>query len=97
MEAEYVALAETLREAAWLRGLLTEIGLEQAKLKPLRIFEDNQSTIKLATNHANSNRTKHIDVRNYYCRQEQTWVTSRLNMCLLILKSSRGSLNLWVR
>jgi len=69
-EAEYAALAETLREAAWLRSLLTEIGLDQARLKPLPVFEDNQSAIKLATNHANSNRTKHIDVRNHYCRQE---------------------------
>ena len=69
-EAEYAALAAALREAAWLRCLLTEIGIEQAKVRPLPIFEDNQSAIKLATNHANSNRTKHIDVRNHYCRQE---------------------------
>ena len=70
-EAEYAALSETLREAAWLRSLLTEIGIEQTKLRPLPIFEDNQSAIKLAVNHANSNRTKHIDVHNHYCRQER--------------------------
>ena len=69
-EAEYAALSETLREAAWLRSLLTEIGFDEAQLIPLPIFEDNQSAIKLATNHANSNRTKHIDVRNHFCRQE---------------------------
>jgi hypothetical protein len=71
-EAEYTALTEALREAAWLRGLLSELGFDKASLQPLLIFEDNQSTIQLATNHANSNRTKHIDVRNHYCRQEYT-------------------------
>jgi hypothetical protein len=69
-EAEYVALTETFREAAWLRGLLTELGFEKSSLEPLLVLEDNQSTIQLTTNHANSNRTKHVDVRNHYCRQE---------------------------
>jgi len=69
-EAEYAALAEALREASRLRGLLTELGFDKSALEPLLILEDNQSTIHLATNHANSNRTKHVDVRNHYCRQE---------------------------
>lgn len=69
-EAEYVALAEAFREAAWLRGLLTELGFDKSSLEPLLVLEDNQSTIRLTTNHANSNRTKHVDVRNHYCRQE---------------------------
>jgi transposase InsO family protein len=69
-EAEYVALAEAFREAAWLRGLLTELGFDKSSLEPLLVLEDNQSTIHLTTNHANSNRTKHVDVRNHYCRQE---------------------------
>ena len=65
-----MALAEALREAAWLRGLLTELGINKSSLEHMLILEDNQSTIQLTTNHANSNRTKHVDVRNYYCRQE---------------------------
>jgi hypothetical protein len=69
-EAEYVALTEALQEAAWLRGLLVELGFERSSLEPMPISEDNQSTINLSTNQANSNRTKHIDVRYHYCRQE---------------------------
>ena len=69
-EAEYVALSESLREATWLRGLLQELGFDQSVFCPIPIYEDNQSTINLAVNHANSSRSKHIDVRNHYCRQE---------------------------
>jgi hypothetical protein len=68
-EAEYAALAENLREAAWLQSLLAEIGLEQAKLKPLRIFEDSQPAIKLTINQASSNRTKQMDSLNLWVRR----------------------------
>jgi hypothetical protein len=67
-EAEYTALTETAREAASLRQLLTELGL--AVPLPIVIFEDNTTTISLASNHTNHKRSKHIDIRNHYCREQ---------------------------
>jgi len=69
-EAEYSALFECLKDARWFRGLLIELGFDSSDVEPLLVLEDNQSTIALTKNHANSNRTKHVDVRNHYCRQE---------------------------
>ena len=67
-EAEYAALTEAIREALWIRSLMLETGLfsEQA----ITIHEDNQSAIALSKNHSNSTRSKHIDVRNYFCREQ---------------------------
>ena len=69
-ESEYAALVEAIKEANWIVGFLTEVGYDEKLLRPVSIREDNQSTIALTVNHKNSARTKHIDVRNHYCRQE---------------------------
>lgn len=66
-EAEYIALTDSFKEAQWLQHLLQEV-FSSPQL-PTVIFEDNQSTIKLARNKAHSNRTKHIDVRYHYVRE----------------------------
>ncbi|HEY5744748.1 MAG TPA: reverse transcriptase domain-containing protein [Chryseolinea sp.] len=70
-EAEYAALTEAAREANWLQQLLTELGFSFPALKPMLIYEDNTSTISLATNHSNHKRSKHVDVKNHYCREQQ--------------------------
>jgi hypothetical protein len=67
-EAEYAALAEAAREAASIRQFLTELGVTAPT--PIVIFEDNTTTISLANNHTNHKRSKHIDIRNHYCREQ---------------------------
>ncbi|GJR12854.1 retrovirus-related pol polyprotein from transposon TNT 1-94 [Tanacetum coccineum] len=47
MEAEYVAAAQTSKEAVWLKMLLEELGHEQDNIT---LFCDNQSTLYLARN-----------------------------------------------
>ena len=69
-EAEYAALTEAVRESNSIRQLLTELGV--AVSQPIPILEDNISTISLANNHANHKRSKHIDLRNHYCREQAT-------------------------
>lgn len=69
-EAEYAALTEAVRESNSIRQLLTELGV--AISQPIPILEDNISTISLANNHANHKRSKHIDLRNHYCREQAT-------------------------
>ena len=65
-EAEYVALTATAKEAVWLQKLTSELGHEVQR--PLPLFVDNQSAIKLAHNPEFHNRSKHIDVKYHFTR-----------------------------
>lgn len=65
-EAEYIALAEAVKEALWIRKLQAEMFPKISS--PTTIFEDNQSTINLAENPIHTNRSKHIDVRFHATR-----------------------------
>ncbi|CAF2066949.1 unnamed protein product [Rotaria magnacalcarata] len=67
-EAEYIALAHATKEAIWLRKLLKDLGQEQ--IGPTTIYEDNQSTIAIANNTINHQRTKHIDVQFHFIRDK---------------------------
>jgi hypothetical protein len=65
-EAEYIALDAAAREGIWLKRMLQELRLPLTG--PLLIYEDNQSTIKLAKNPVNHSRTKHIAVIHHATR-----------------------------
>lgn len=66
-EAEYIALALGVREALWLRSFLLELDIE---CSPVNIGVDNQSAIKLAQVQQLHSRTKHIDVKVHFVRDE---------------------------
>ena len=65
-EAEYVALAECVRDVIWLRSFLHELGYTQ--LHPTPIYQDNKSCIAIAENTGNTERTKHIDIRHHFLK-----------------------------
>ena len=67
-EAEYMALAAATQEALWLRVLLKEMGFEQTDATVIK--EDNQSCIALAKNPNKHQRTKHIDIRYHFVREQ---------------------------
>jgi transposase InsO family protein len=67
-QAEYQALSMATREAIWLRELLSDLGFPQEN-QPTIIHQDNQSTISLARNPIQHNRTKHIDIAHHYVRE----------------------------
>ena len=62
-EAEYMAMCEGVKEAIYLKGILTEIK-KNPKL-PIIIFEDNNS----AMNPVHHKRTTHIDIRYHFIRK----------------------------
>jgi hypothetical protein len=66
-EAEYIAAAETAREAVWLFTLISEISMAVLPL-PIRLNEDNQGAIALAKNPVGHGRNKHIDIRHHFLR-----------------------------
>ncbi|KAE8241390.1 hypothetical protein A4X13_0g7436 [Tilletia indica] len=67
VEAEYIALAEGLREGLWLRNLLTELGFPPQV--PFQIHTDNEGTRSIARNPEAHKRTKHIALRYHAVRE----------------------------
>ena len=66
-EAEYMAQAAGAREALWLRKLLPDLGYPLGP-KPVTIYGDNESALKLTKNPLCSTRSKHIDVLHHIVR-----------------------------
>lgn len=65
-EAEYMALADTLKDVKWLVSMLAEFGVKA--LTPIGVFCDNQAAISLSSNPGNHRSSKHIDIRYHFIR-----------------------------
>jgi hypothetical protein len=66
--AELVAASEAARELIWLKRLFTSlIGVQS---EPPTIFVDNNAAIRLAHNPEMHQRTKHIDIKHFYVREQ---------------------------
>lgn len=78
-EAEYVALTETCKEVTWLREIGKGFDLRLPEV--ITIFTDNQSCISMIGNEKFSNRTKHIDAKYHYIREQVTSGRIRLEYC----------------
>ncbi|KAH9763592.1 Integrase catalytic domain-containing protein [Citrus sinensis] len=64
-EAEYTAVTETAKEALWLRGLITKLGMKQ---EIVEVHCDSSSAIYLSKNPAHHEKTKHIDIKLQFIR-----------------------------
>lgn len=67
-EVEYVAASWTVCHAIWLRNLLRELKNQQTE--PTEIKVDSKSAIELAKNPVHHERSKHIDVRFHFIREQ---------------------------
>ena len=65
-EAEYQALASSVKEAIWIKHLLVDMGLYSS---PIPVLVDNSSTICWAQEVKVINRAKHIDVIHHYVQE----------------------------
>ena len=68
-EAEYIAATEAAKEALWMKGIVAELGVN---VEPVIVFCDSQSAIHLSKNQVYHEKTKHIDVRMHFLRDEIT-------------------------
>lgn len=66
-EAEYVTITACACHAIWLRRMLKEIGLSESEATT--IFVDNKSAQALARNPVFHDRSKHIDTRYHFIRE----------------------------
>ena len=67
-EAEYVALADVIKEMLFLRQvwrfMLPDVGMPCTP-----VFEDNEGAVQLAQNPITNSNSKHIDVRHHFLRE----------------------------
>lgn len=66
-EAEYIALGAGVQEAIYIRQMLQELQTDESATK---IFVDNTSTIALAKADGYKPRTKHIDIKRHFLREQ---------------------------
>jgi hypothetical protein len=80
-EAEYYALYKAVMEAAWLRYVYKELHWKSKDVKSVKIYGDNQGSLQLSQNPELHQRTKHIDVKYHYIREERIKGVIRLWYC----------------
>lgn len=71
-EAEYLAAMETCRQLQWVKSLIQELGLSDHVEGATRtnLHVENQAAISLIKNYDNHRRSKHIALRNFFCREQ---------------------------
>jgi hypothetical protein len=69
VEAEYMAATQATREAMWWRKLLHELGI-QSSPTIIIIRSDSQGSIALSKNPEHHARSKHIDIRHHFVREQ---------------------------
>lgn len=67
-EAEYIAAGEGVKEALFVRAVLSFVAPETNGAS-IQVREDNQGAIALVQNPLSSARSKHIDVRFHFIRE----------------------------
>jgi Reverse transcriptase (RNA-dependent DNA polymerase) len=68
VHAEYMALYDTIREVVWLRTLLQEMGFPESG--PTKVYGDNQGCLAICSNLRTDSRTKHIDIKYHFNREQ---------------------------
>jgi len=68
-ESEYIALTSAAQSLAWVQSLLHELQISTPSTKPI-LYGDNISSHFLTRNAALHRRSKHIDVRYHYIREQ---------------------------
>lgn len=57
-------------EACWLYNIIKDLKAGNDKEKTITLFEDNQSTIRIATRPENNKRVKHIDIKYHFVKEK---------------------------
>ena len=78
-KAEYMALSSAAQEAVWMRELNSD--LLNHLSEPTLIFEDNQSAICMAKNPQFHGRSKHINIKFHFIREQVNANKIQLKYC----------------
>ncbi|GJQ90804.1 retrovirus-related pol polyprotein from transposon TNT 1-94 [Tanacetum coccineum] len=66
-EAEYIAMSGCCAQILWMRSQLKDYGFEFNKIP---LYCDNKSVIALCCNNVQHSRSKHIDIRHHFIREQ---------------------------
>nr|GEZ84348.1 copia protein [Tanacetum cinerariifolium] len=66
-EAEYIALSGCYAQILWMRSQLKDYGFDFHKIP---MYCDNQSVIALCCNSVQHSRSKHIDIRHHFIKEQ---------------------------
>nr|GEV29327.1 hypothetical protein [Tanacetum cinerariifolium] len=66
-EAEYIALSGCCAQIIWMRSQLTDYGLG---FNNIPMYYDNKSVIALCCNNVHHSRSKHIDIRYHFIKEQ---------------------------
>ena len=80
-EAEYIALSSATQEAMWLRQLLSDLVKDYQLSVPTTIYEDNQSAICMTRNNQSHGRSKHVDIKYHFVREQVERETIKAIYC----------------
>ena len=70
-EAEYTAAALAAKEAAFIANMTDELLHFKDDVRPITLFDDNESSILMSHKPGIDGRTKHINAKWHYINQEQ--------------------------
>jgi len=76
--AEYIALSEAARVVLFLKQIFSEIG---AEIGTVLIMQHNQATIAMTRNPVHHKRSKHIDIKYHFVRNEVARKNIKLQYC----------------
>ena len=77
-EAEYVAVASCCAQVLWIRQQLKDFCVDTGCIP---IFCDNTSAINISKNPCQHKRTKHIDIRHHFLRDNVEKGLVSMNYC----------------
>nr|GEY24545.1 retrovirus-related Pol polyprotein from transposon TNT 1-94 [Tanacetum cinerariifolium] len=66
-EAEYIAMSGCCAQILWMRSQLTDYGFDFNKIP---LYCDNSSAIALCCNNVQHSKSKHIDIRHHFIREQ---------------------------
>ena len=66
-ESEYIAAGSCCAQLLWMKQTLKDYGIH---LKQVPLYCDNESAIKIANNPVQHSKTKHIEIRHHFLRDD---------------------------
>ena len=63
MEVEYIACFRTTSQAVWIRNFILHLVVVDSIKKPLKIYCDNEASVKFSNNNKSSSACKHMEVK----------------------------------
>ncbi|GJY43407.1 hypothetical protein Tco_0431620 [Tanacetum coccineum] len=84
LQSEYIALSGCCAQILWMRSQLRDYGFAFNKIP---MYCDNQSAIALCCNSVQHSRTKHIDIRHHFIKEQ---VERKVLCCISWRQNTNG-------